>query len=217
VISDLQKGYLRDKEILALVNRCKILNTEQIKLLLFHDVSERMARKRLQRLVEKEFLQRDRLSIAEPYFYWPVGCKRPGQIDHSLAVNWVYTWLNLKLSKWERLHSFERELDYKILRADGLAAINNTVSKQFDFHFVEMDRAESGNNFDKVSKYTTLYLSESYTNTWWAKLAHRFPGIVIVTTGKKERIEERIKLGNSEGLRFKVHTLKEIKEECFNG
>ena len=216
-MNSLQKGYRRDRELLALVESCGVLNTEQIKLLLFPNVSERVARRRLQTLTEKGYLKRNRLSISQPFFYYSGQNKKPGQMEHLLAVNWVYTWLSLKLNQWERLHSFQRELDYKILRPDGLVAIENIVQKSFDFSFVELHRQESGNKFDKPEKYTALYLSEGYMDTWWAKLAYRFPSILVVTTGRKQPMQEQISANNPEGLRFKVYTLDEIKGECFNG
>ncbi len=214
-MSNHKKGCQRDRDILALVESYGALNTDQIKLLLFPNVSERVCRRRLKALYDKKFIRRERFSISEPFYYY-LG-KRPGQIDHLLAVNWAYTWFRLRLADWEKIHSFEREIDYKILRTDGLVAIWNTVQKTFGFWFIELDRAESGNRFDKVSKYTSYYLSEAYLGTWWAKLAQRFPGILVVTTGSKQRIEDKITQENTSNLRFKVFTLEEIKEACLNG
>lgn len=64
-----QKCSHRDKELLSLLEKAEVLNTDQIKLLFFRDTSLRMAQKRLLKLVQGKRIKRDRLSASEPYFY----------------------------------------------------------------------------------------------------------------------------------------------------
>ncbi len=212
--SNHQRGCRRDNMVIQAVETQKVLNTEQIKLLFFPDVSIQMACRRLQKLVKKGLLKRDRLSMAEPYYYYVD--KKPGQVEHSLAVSWTYTWIRLNLKSWERLQSFEREVSgYKVLRPDGFAAIKNVWENKFRFCFVEMDLAESGNKFDKVSKYNTLYSNEGYIGFWWVPLANRFPPVIIVTTGRIQPIYEHIKAENVNNIEFQAFTLDEIKRGCY--
>jgi hypothetical protein len=178
-----------------------------------------MAQDRLKKLTEKKkVVKRDRLSFEEPFFYYLE--KRPGQIEHKLAVNWVYVWfIRVKVKKgWEKFHSFEWEVPYgKILRPDGFASIKNLAYNKLTFYFVELDIAESGNGFDKVPKYNRLYKSKEFMNYWWGPLAVGFPSIIIVTTTerRKKSILEKIARENEHDLDFQVYTLEQIKEDCY--
>lgn len=176
-----------------------------------------MAQGRLKKLVEKKYLKRDRLSFDEPFFYYLE--KRPGQLEHRLAVNWVYVWfIRVKVKKgWEKFHSFEWEVPYgKILRPDGFIAIKNLAYNRLTFYFVELDIADSGNGFDKVPKYNRLYKSGEFKGYWWGSLAVGFPSIIIVTTSerKKKSILEKIAKDNEFDLDFQVYTLDQIRREC---
>lgn len=141
---------------------------------------------------------------------------RHGRLEHLLSLNWVYVWLSAGLKPWEQIHCFEYEVNFKILQADALCAIKNTVTGKFKFFFVELDR--SSNDFDKVLKYNELYGSEGYAGHWWAELANRFPPILIVTTSTRRaaHIRERIKKENTNGLEFRVMLIDEIKEGLIN-
>lgn len=217
-ISNHKKGSLRDKEIVGLIGQQKCMNAEQLKLLVFPDVSSRMAYKVLARLADPRrkprLLYRDRYSSIEPYFYY---LKRPGQIDHVLGVSWIYTWVCLTLKSYEKLHSFEREVKSKTLRTDAFMCVKNLWANTLNFFFFEFHITESGNDFDKVSKYNNFYANEEYKGAWWAPLAKRFPAVVVITTGDKSPIVERIKAENTHDLEFRVYTLDEIKEECSYG
>lgn len=192
-----------------------MLDTEQIRLLFFRDVSLRMAQRRLKKLTEGKQIKRDRLSINLPNFYY-VG-KRPCQIEHRLGVNWIYAWLRLNLRSWEKFHSFEWEVAYSVLRADGLCAIRNLALNNFTFSFVEFDIHESGNPFDKVGKYNALYESREWQRSWWSSLATGFPSIIVVTTGNPRRIHDRVESENRNGLEFIVKIYNQVKEECAHG
>ena len=206
--------------MLFLLEGCQVLNTDQIKLIFFESVSIRMAQGRLKKLYEGKTLKRDRLSLDEPFFYYLD--KRPGQLEHRLAVNWVYVWFHKVKAKkgWEKLHSFEWEVPYEsIVRPDGFAAIKNIPYGKLTFYFVELDIAESGNAFDKVMRYTKLYKSRKFMDYWWGSVATGFPSIIVVTTTerKKKFILEKIAKGNECDLDFQVFTLDQIKEECNHG
>lgn len=179
-----------------------------------------MAQGRLKKLHEGKSLKRGRLSLDQPFFYYLD--KRPGQLEHRLAVNWVYVWfLKVKAKKgWEKLHSFEWEVPYElIVRPDGFAAIKNLAYGTLTFYFVELDIAESGNAFDKVQRYNKLYKSRKFMDYWWGSHATGFPSIIVVTTTerKKKTIIDKVSQGNESDLDFQVYTLDQIKEECVYG
>lgn len=214
--SNHRKGYLRDSELLRLLSPGVAFNTEQIRFLLFRDNVERIAQRRLKVLTDKKVIKRDRISIDEPYFYYID--RKPGQVEHVLGVSWIYTWVRMTLTNMEKLHCFEREVKaYKIVRPDAFMGVKHLLTGNLSFYFMEFDMAESGNDFDKVAKYNTLYSSEGFSHAWWVPLSKRFPAVVVVTTGNKERIKERVKAENTNGLEFRIYTLNEIKEECMNG
>lgn len=217
-MSNHRKGFLRDRAILEAIERHEILNTEQICLLFFKSLNNglRIAQRRLKALYERKLVNRARESFSEPYYYF-VG-KRPAQVAHKLGINWVYVWLTVRLKSWEEMFCFIAEQDYGILRADALAGIKNTVTGEVRFYFVEFDNAESGNHFDKVTKYNALYESEQYTAAWWVDYASRFPAVLVVTTNPRrlKTIQGHIERENTNGLEFKVCLLDEIKGGCFN-
>ncbi|MBO8183440.1 MAG: replication-relaxation family protein [Archaeoglobus sp.] len=205
------KGSHRDKAILHAIERHISLDTNQVQCLLFKfKFGRRKAQQRLLRLYQKGKLNRLKLGDG-PYCYYQD--KKPGKLEHLLATNWVRIWLRTRLKSWERLHSWEYESDYKILRCDGFAAIKNTVTDAFKFYFVEMDRGT--NEFDKVQKYNRLYDTEGYQGRWWVKVADRFPTVLVVATTRHraEHISRLIEEHNKAGLRFEVYLLDQIKRE----
>lgn len=216
-MSNHQKGYFRDSNILRAVQSYEMLDTEQIRLLYFLGLKygRRIAQKRLLSLCKRGRLKRGRESMDHPYYYY-IG-KRCLQIEHKLGTNWVRLWIEHRLKSWESIHSFEYEQDYGILRADGLVAIKNKMTGAFRFCFVEFDNAMSGNQFDKVEKYNRLF--EKQPVAWWVKLTDRFPAIIVVTTSlaRVQVIREKIKQENVNGLEFHVYELSQIRGECEDG
>lgn len=206
-----QKGSLRDRQILETVERCQVLNTEQITALIFKGISHghKKAQARLLKLYKGKRIKRLRYTLTEPYCYY-LGRKH-GRLEHLLELNWVYVWLVNGLRSWERLEHFYYEYPLKILQPDALAGIKNTVTGKTKFTFVELDRSD--NDFDKVEKYNRWYESDGYTSQWWADLTDRFPDILVVTTTarRRARIQERIERENTNGLEFKALLLDEIK------
>ena len=213
-MSNHRKGYCRDNSILETLEQWKVLDTEQIRLLLFHELAQgrRIAQNRLLRLHQRRRLNRGRDSFDQPYYYY-MG-KAEGQVTHRLGVNWVRLWLTRNLKTWESLDRFDYEQDYGVLRADGFVATKNKFTGKMAFAFVEFDSHTSGNPFDKVSKYNKLY--DKQPTTWWANLTTRFPPIIVVTTSpvREASIRERISKENPIGLEFRVYCLDRIKKEC---
>lgn len=206
----------RDKGLIELLCDQVSLNTHQIQLLLFGGTCLRIVQRRLTKLTELKKIMRSRVSIEEPFFYYLE--RKPGQVEHVLGVSWIYTWVSTSLTSVEALHSFDREVDYKILRPDALISVKNTWSNSISFFFAEMDIAGSGNNFaDKVKRYSDFYGSESYLGQWWAPLAKRFPVIRVVTDGSIRAVQGKIEKANVHGLEFQVFSLENVKEECLHG
>lgn len=103
-------------------------------------------------------------------------------------------------------------MKYRELRADGFAAIKNTVTGKHRFCFVEFDRTIT-NPFDKVPKYCRLYNSGNYGSSWWVELTDRFPAILVVTTSRAEQIRRLIEEQNDAGLEWKVILLDDVRRE----
>lgn len=206
-----QKGLSRDKAILRAIEDYQALNTEQVKVMFFNDINygQRKAQERLLKLHRAEKLQRKK--IENVYTYWLD--KQPGMIKHLIATNWVRIWVSKTLPSWEKLHSWNYEQDYKILRCDGFIAIKNAIKNSYRFMFLEMDRGT--NAFDKVIKYNKLYESDKLNHWWWIRLTERFPPILVVTIDqqRKRLIQSEIEAQNYCGLEFQVKLLDEIKGE----
>lgn len=210
------KGYHRDNAVLEAIHACKALDTEQVRVLLFtgQKHSRRKAQERLQRLHSLGKVNRWRPGPEHPYIYYPD--KKHGRIEHLVMLNWVYCWTARGLQSWEKIYRWDYEQNYGILQCDAFATVKNTVTGKLVFGFVELDRAESGNTFDKVKKYCDLYEAGGYEKWWWVDLADKFPEIVIVTTSlaRERSIRFLIQKENRCNLRFKVFQLDEIKKEA---
>jgi hypothetical protein len=212
------KGYHRDKEILGLIERLQALDTEQVRALLFSSMTQgrRKAQERLKALYDRGRLNRWRPGPESPYMYF-VG-KKHGRIEHLIALNWVYVWMVKSVKSWEEIYRWDYEQDYGALQADAFCVVRNMVTGKLRMWFVELDRAESGNLFDKVRKYCDLYESERYAGWWWVDLADRFPGILTVTTaaGREKIIRGLVEKENRAGLQFEIYLLENLKGECLH-
>jgi hypothetical protein len=151
--------------------------------------------------------------LDEPYAYYIDLSAKVEQMEHLVALNWVYVWMEVRRKSWEMLYCFEYERDYGVLRADALAIIKNAATGALRVLFVELDRG--GNGFDKVKRYNDLYESEKYANEWWAPKATRFPAVILATTNHKRerRIQEVINRDNRNGLEFIVKHVDYFKNE----
>jgi len=207
----------RDKALFRLLESQGALDTDQIQHLLFGDNVPHTARRRLKKLYDTKKIKRDRFSINEPYFYYLD--KKPGQVEHVLGVSWVYVWIMSTLTNMEKIHCFDREVkDYKIIRPDAFVGVKNLWKDSISFYFVELDIDESGHDFGiKAGRYNELYKSEGYLKQWWVPLAKRFPPIIVVTTGRVKKLQEKIDKENVHNLEFRVYSLNQVREECLNG
>ena len=212
------KGFYRDKAIIRAVEQYKCLNTEQIQCLLFGNMKSglRKCQQRLKRLTDRGKLKRWRYDLEEPYAYY---ITRLEQMEHTILLNWSIIWIKTNLKSWEEIYSFEYEVKkYPMIRPDAFVAIENKITSKFKFIYIEMDRAESANRFDKVRKYNDLYESNKFKGEWWVKLTKRFPPIILVTTEMKrlKKIEKHIERENRNGLEFIACLVDDLRKEVLS-
>lgn len=213
-MNQVRQGCDRDRRILALVEEWGCLTAEQVASLLFHgNRAGRAARGRLLRLADLGHLSRHRPAADMGYCYFTG--KRPGRMEHLVALNWARLWLTRGLPSWERVERWQYEVDMGVLVADGFAAIRNLYTKTLRGVFVELDRAAGNNRFDKVSRYCRLYQTDGYLPAWWARQVERFPQILIVgdTPARLAGALKAVDRDNKEGLRFDVRLLGQMKAE----
>lgn len=106
-----QKGYRRDRQVLDTITEWGTMDTEQLRILFYP--SARVAQRRLSILTAKGKLKRHRDAIEIPYFYFIK------QYDSSrTAINWIRIWMLKRLKSWEVL-----EWDY----GTNTATVRNTV------------------------------------------------------------------------------------------
>lgn len=206
------KGLSRDRKILQTIEEYRALDQQQVQALLFNNMQygKRKSQERLLKLHRAGKLSRTRTGD-NPYIYYLDD--KPGMLQHLIDVNWFRIWLQTILPSWDRVHSWQYEQDYKILRADGFAAIKNGMSGSFRFLFLEMDRGT--NQFDKIERYNKLYSTSKYSSAWWVRLTERFPVIQVVTLteGRKRLIQSKLEAENICNLEFKVRLLDDLKKE----
>jgi len=192
-----QKGYYRDRHIQETLSEWGCLDIFQLTTLFFPSL--KMAQKRMQRLANKGKVQRSRAELGQPYCYY---MEKPMQLEHRLGVNWMRLWLLSQLKSWERVYSFNYEINYGPLRPDGLIGIKNTVTGKYRFMFLEFDRAF--NKFDKAEKYEKWFDSDGYVKQWWVKYTERFPTILVVSENPP-RVKSK--------LEFQIMSYEKLKEE----
>jgi hypothetical protein len=210
-MNNAQRGYLRDREVVALVRRLGAVNTDQVRALMFRfPTGLRKAQERLSVLVERGELNRCRIAPNEPYVYY-IG-RRPAQLEHKVMISWAYAHIVTNLASWECLEEWRQEDVCGELRCDAVAGIHIKPTGEWRFVFVEADGGD--NSFDKVSLYNRLYESQAYLGSWWAERASRFPSILVVThsEGRKRTVLERIRRENVNNLRWEVVTVGEVEE-----
>lgn len=155
-------GASRDRKILLEIEKCGVLDTEQIRVLFFRHLAHgrRIAQKRLQKLYERGKLQRQR-EYGRPYCYHIEPFKNP---EHRLGINWIYCWFVANLKTWEVLQ-WRYEVDIGGIRPDAIARVYNKVNKTEKIICIEFDR-------DTGSDIKEKYIDEN---------------VFVVTTGKVEQ------------------------------
>jgi len=225
-----RKGYYRDQKIIELVDEHYCLTTDQLRILVFREYeNDDMCYRRLrvltgnakQKRKRVPQINRDRLSLSEPYFYWPVGVNRPDQITHRIGINWLYVWFVTWAERAEAKLKFKSEpKEYEpIVRPDAFVSL--LTAKKAHLFFGEFHRHESGNEFDKLPKYTSLFediitqKKHGIRPYPWVELRdQRIPTLTIVTTGPKKPILDRLVNDNPLGIPYELLTLEELKERC---
>lgn len=142
-------GASRDKKILLEVEKCGVLDTEQIRCLFFGNRAHgrRIAQHRLRLLHGRGRLQRGR-EYGRPYHYFLEPFKA---VEHRLGVNWVYCWFVSSLKSWETM-KWEYEVDIGGVRPDALVTVTNKVKKTQRIICVEFDR-DTESSSDIREKY----------------------------------------------------------------
>lgn len=206
-------GYRRDKAIIESIGQYRALSTDQVWALFFSKLStgKRKAQARLQSLVGKGLVRRIRLTNEAPFYYFTES--QPGQLDHLILVNWVALWIKKTTRSWESIRIFEYEKVFGNLRVDLVAIIDNHITGRARVVFVELDRAESGNRFDKVLKYNDLHENQEplYEETWFNQV-DRFPAVMFVTTteARMQTIKELIIKQNRNKLIMERHLVTDL-------
>lgn len=216
-------GKSRDAAIIQAVEKCKFISRDQVQALVFgHDYRQKCC-DRLLRLYKLKKLKRKRADAAQPYVYFLPGEKWNQKAEHYLVTNWVYIAMVKQIKSWFKLQAFAREYFCRIddnnhLVADALAVLANKTTRELKPVFIELDRGQSNNRFDKVPKYTALYMSKSWVPSWWAKPdqdgRYRFPKVLVVTD-RPGKVQEAIDRDNAAGIRFSVATMEDILRDVY--
>jgi hypothetical protein len=177
-------------------------------------------RERLRKLVEFKKIQRGRVDISQPAYFYTITKPSLTQLDHVIQRNWAFIWLKMNCKSWEKFNHLENEYVLGSLRADGFCQIENkhNIEQPNKFYFIESDKTGSKNQFNKVKVYNEMYQSKVYLQEYWAEAATKFPFVLVVTDSptKALKIKASIKQDNKNDIKFQVITLNEIKIELLN-
>lgn len=209
-------GCCRDNLIAETVENCRALDANQIACLLFRELptGQNKAQQRLKKLFDAKRLKRVRYAVNAPYVYYTE--RLHGRLEHLIAVNWCYVWARTQKRAWERLQAFEREPDYGVLQADALIVYRNTADATANrLYFVEVDLSD--NAWDKTVKYNQMFATKGYKGQWWTSMTKKFPTVLCVTTtaARARLIEKSIAEENTNGLRFEVRLLDDLRKEVW--
>lgn len=208
-------GCCRDQLIYETIDKLKCLDSDQLKLLFFSDVSKRQCQYVLNRLSEKKkLIKRSRANLDENYKYF---IKDFAQKEHIVLLNWMFLYY-LSTHPYEKVYYMEYQRNYGIKVPDLFLVTFNPYQNLFAARWFEMDRTIT-NEFDAVKKYNKLF--ESRPRDEFVELtAPRFGDIIIATTDKRrlKEIEKLIndKKVNTNNLKFKVNLIWDVMEECKN-
>lgn len=222
MLNSRQIGFQRAREIKESVNQFGALVIEQLCVMHFKGMASGIdkARERMWSITKKSnLISKEKLDTSGRLYYFPIGQKpQHNSAIHVINRNWGFLSMIQGKKEYEKVVDLDTEYDLGVLVADGFMGLLNTFTGVTDYWFVESDRAGSKNKFEKVKKYTEYYKSGKYKLEPWATKAKRFPGVLIVTdaASKAVRILELIEKQNTEGIRFKVITVEEIKEQIMS-
>lgn len=216
-----QVGSQRLKEIKDSLEKYQALTVEQVVVMHFRGLKYggNKARERLQKLSKTyKSVQKEVLDTSGKLYYFYDKKPQHNSAFHVINRNWGFVYLVHGKKDYQKVVDLDTEYDLDILVADGFLGLYNNFTKETDYWFVESDRASSKNKFEKIKKYTEYYKSGKYKLEHWAQKAKRFPGVLIVTdaSSKAVKILELIEKQNTEGIRFRVVTVDEIKEEIMS-
>ncbi|MBC2723326.1 MAG: hypothetical protein HGJ97_11685 [Desulfosporosinus sp.] len=214
-MTNAMKGSIRDRSILETIELCGVMSTDQLTELFFKFPSgKRKCQARMKSLYDRKLVKRTRLSLDAPTVYYQG--KYPGQIEHSLALSWVYVWFMRKQGEtvltWET-----EELKEFGLRVDALCSTKILMTGEIRWYCIEIDRGSvSRHKFRKIDIYDDLYLKEGVAGSkLMKKLGNpaRFPKVIIVTDDPKHGQKIRRLVAESKTkVRYEVHLLSAIKE-----
>jgi hypothetical protein len=218
-LASVKLGKQRDKQIQELIETSGPFCRDQVQQLIFprHKGTQK-CNQRLNRLFSLGKVKRIRYGSSEQYIYYTGRWNQ--KAEHALMVNWIYVSLLAQMKSWFKLKTFSREYtcqwDDNRLVADALLVLENVAQKTLRPVFVECDR--DVNAFDKVQRYTEYYQSKAWCGLWWAKKdsegVYTFPRVLVVTE-RPGRVSDAIKKDNTEGLRFSVATVEQIKKDIY--
>ena len=196
----------RDNALLQEVATGRFYLREQLQGLFFRNLrGPQKAQERLRKLYGAKQLKRRRVGSQGGYIYYLDRWSE--KYAHWLALNWVYVSLVQQAKSWQKVNVFTREYVFNDLRADALAAIDNTVQKKRQVFFIEADQGT--NPFTDKYRKVAERLEFALNPPWWYSGA--FPPVLVVT-GRPQRVQEAVE---GSPVRYCIVTLDNIKQDIF--
>jgi hypothetical protein len=196
----------RDNALLQEIAAGRFYLREQLQVLFFPNLNgPQKAQERLRKLYKAKHLKRRRVGSQGGYIYYLDRWSE--KYAHWLALNWVYVSLVQQIKSWQKVSVFAREYVYQDLRADALACVDNTVQKNRQVFFVEVDQGT--NPF--VDKYRKIAerLEFELNPPWWYK--DTFPP-VLVATYRLQRVREIV---HDSPVVYCIATLDDVRQDIF--
>lgn len=136
--------------------------------------------------------------------YYIYHIEKVGEWEHIEGLNWAYIWLGSRLKEGESIVCFDDYPNYGYLRPDAQIGIQGTDGET-RYMFIEIDRAQWRNEWDKGPKYAQLFKEQGEPKD--------FPPILIVTTEESRIDHIKKKMSEHRQLRPMYKLLPEIIKE----
>jgi hypothetical protein len=198
----IERDRLIEKEIAA----ARFVTSEQVwRLLLPGTKGSQKTNQRLRVLQKAKLIKKRRLGDTGMYVYY--SGKWSQNWRHWVLLNQVRVELVTQAKSWQKVRVFNREYAYDDLRADALVCIDNTVKKERQIFFVEVDNGT--NPFaDKYSKVAAK-LELSLDPPWWYR--DTFPRVLVVTS----RPEKVCAVVEGSTVEYRVVTIEEARRDIY--
>lgn len=162
----------RDMQIIEFIHEVRLATTQNIYDLFFNDVSKTVMSRRLNHLIDYNYLKRTRIKELNNSFMYYIDSKPKHLVHELIGTNFYVALTNLGFD----VIRFARNKKVGTCIADIIVIA--TFNDKEEVFFVEVQR-----HFNHITKCTDKYKELYYSNAW-KEVFDEFPKIVVISDMK---------------------------------